>query len=122
MGNITMFMEVALEFCQFGNPSRAVEVLKDMTELGHQPTYQDVHRLFQYCLMRGDARVLRVIAKWYLENFEESLLRGELKRMIHIASAMGDNELAAIALQVIKNYARSPICTSCLCLTFMNLR
>ena len=103
-GTIMMFMEVALEYAQLGRVERAVEVLRDMTKNGHQPTDQDISRLLLYSLVSGESKLLCVIANWYLTNFEAKLLRGELKRLIHIASAIGDNELAVISLQLMEKY------------------
>jgi hypothetical protein len=65
-------------------------------------------------LVNCNARVLRVLAPWYLNNFDIKLEHGLLSRMLQVASSQGDSELGSLAFKV-RNYVGGVYCW---CITY----
>jgi hypothetical protein len=111
-----VFWTVAYGYLKADNDRDCIEILRTMIDVGITPTPSDARSLFESSLFLGSNRVLRVLANWYLNNFSESIDRGVIMQMLHVASARGDTELATMSMQLLKKFGYEKSLTHYLCL------
>lgn len=111
-----VFWTVAYGYMKADNDRDCIEILRTMIDVGITPTPSDARSLFESSLFVGSNRVLRVLANWYLNNFSESLDRGVITQILHVASARGDTELANMSMQLLEKFGYEKSLTHYLCL------
>jgi len=83
-----------------GNSEGALAVLRDLTDINHEPSATLCEGLLDCALSTGDTAVLRVLLSWYKTNFQVALINGQSRRILQIAAGEGDGQLALMAFQV----------------------
>lgn len=99
-----LYIDVACSYTRFKVPEQALAVLRDMTEANHVPSPMLCRELLSNALFHADAALLRVLAGWYINNFNTPLEVGVLNRMLAVAAMRGDGRLAQLAFHVSHNY------------------
>ena len=103
VGPSAMYTQVAAAYGRYEQPNRVLAVLKQMTEADHEPSINLCTHLLEICLRNGGTHteLLRVLSKWYLQNFKARLDRGVLNRMLQIALVECDDVLAQTSIQLL---------------------
>lgn len=95
-----LYFSIADAFCRNKDGTGALDILMNMTEASHEPTARLCAPLLQTALFHHDTKVLRVLASWYANTFNERMEYGILNNMLQIAASHGDGQLALVAFQV----------------------
>lgn len=93
-------MAVAECHCKMRNSEGALTVLRDLTEINHEPSAALCEGLLDCALATSDTAVLRVLLSWYKTNFNVALINGQSRRILQISAEEGDGQLALMGFQV----------------------
>ena len=84
-GSRALYSEVAKAYGRFRKNDEVLKVLQIMTDKGYEPSLPLCNYLLEVALFSGWTNVLRVLAKWYLQNFSHKLEYGSLCRMLQVS-------------------------------------
>ena len=103
-GTPELYWQMAKMLCKAREGKEAIAVLRHMMSANFDPTVKDSLLLLDVGLAVGDSVVLKVLSRWFCDNFDHQLELGAVKRILHIASTLGDNHLGNAARQLMKKY------------------
>jgi len=79
-------------------------ILQDMIEAGVEPQVQMCKLLLDSSSLYMELDVIKIISRWYLNNFDDTLEEGIMTRFAQIAAGSGDPEIAHIVIQLRAKY------------------
>lgn len=98
----TIYIAISTYFCNMHDTTTSLRVLQNMVDVHYEITVKRCERLFTTALVRRETAVLRVLSRIYLDKVlpTSAMDLGDLRRLMQIACALGDDQLALLGFQV----------------------